>query len=72
MRNISDEQANEIALQVVIDHFRAGIEFIDIVEAVDDTFLEDEEEATDGDYKATDSQVIHILNNLILQLEQEQ
>lgn len=63
MRNLTDEQALDLAFDIVRDHLFNGVEFIDLTEHVDENM--DEDEATDGDYREVSEQVETILNKLI-------
>jgi hypothetical protein len=69
MRNLTDEIAAEIALGVVRDHLRAGVEYTDIAEAVDDSWDPDTEGAADEDYQAVASHVSTLMNRLQEQLD---
>lgn len=61
MRNMNDEEVKEISILVVADHLRAGIEFLDITETVDESFEDEEETPTDEDYRAVATEVERIL-----------
>lgn len=61
MRNMNDEEVKEISTLVVADHLRAGIEFLDITEVVDESFEDEEETPTDEDYRAVATEVERIL-----------
>jgi len=66
MRNLRDEQAVELAFDIVRDHLLAGVEYIDVVEAVDESF--EEEDPTDEDYSVVNKQVDRLMNLLIEEL----
>jgi hypothetical protein len=70
MRNLTDEQVQEIAYDIVRDHLMGGVEYIDLVETVNE-FMDDGglgedggEEATDDDYKTVSSVVENLLDKL--------
>lgn len=67
MRNLTDEQAAEIALDIVRDFLMEGVEFLTIAETVDDVMVdldEDGEEATQEDYDAVENEVSRIVTGL--------
>lgn len=68
MRNMTDDQAAEAARVIVADHLQAGIEFLDITEAVDEFWGAedpDDETATDEDYRAVADAVDSVLRTLL-------
>lgn len=69
MRNLTDEQAKEVALDLVQDLLRGGVEYLDVVEAVDAAMGVDEdddfEDAEPDDYDAVEKQVNLWLDHLL-------
>lgn len=69
MRNLTNEQAESIALGIVIDYLLDGIEYQTIVESVDDSLADDENEAEDDDYTAVQDEASGILESIRKRLE---
>ena len=68
MRNLTEEQALEVAFDVVGDHLRAGVEYVDVTGAVDESAFGEEEQPTDEDYRSVANHVQNLMDKLLYEL----
>lgn len=68
MRNLTEEQALEVAFDVVYDHLRAGVEYLDVTGAVDECAFGEEEQPTDEDYRSVANHVQNLMDKLLDEL----
>lgn len=68
MRNLTEEQALELAFDVVDDHLRAGVEYRDVTGAVDERAFGEEEQPTDEDYRSVAKHVETLMDKLLDEL----